>query len=699
MMVFADFNTSLLAEAIGWTVLHSLWQGTLVLVLLKLCLKVLGIQNARQRYWLSLSSLALICAWSLHTFNTYDRSSDLDGYTIGEPVTMLRFTTGTHPLIEKTSIVHSLQSKWKTTVGHLHAYTTEITLLWFLGAFVFTLRLLGGLLWVHRIRRHHCLPAEAHFSETFHRLSERFSLYKPISLLVSPKVDVPMTIGYLKPIVLVPAGLLTGMEPWQVESIMAHEIAHIQRNDFLINIIQSIAEVIFFFHPAVWFISKSIRNEREHCCDDLAIAATAYDSLTYAKALSSLEQLNFNNNNNIAMQIGNTKNHLLLRVKRLLEPTVQRPKGHERSISILLLFFTILSVSWYVEKAEAKLIDPATLLANLTAPKDAISPILQDTTEEGSTKEERVVPSKETPEIVEGIAPREDSPLEQEPEKYPEPLESQQRTTILSIGKNGKVHKEVISEDFTVLMGSKGEVLPMTERVFALALDLEDIEDLKDITIVEGKGFQQFRYIPDPDDFSLNFDSDFDLNSDHPQVLALNDTLIDKETLEAFKASLEKYKRNLHQLQEDLRRSYADIAEKLQIEQGEQQEVRMEMREEMKEKIKQQVERSQKLAERNREYLEEHRKAREKVRKQAEMNRARAHARVAEMRKARAENKRQLMEQRSRFKSLEKELIKDGYLKKGDKIKKLIKTEDSLKINGKKIKDKDKEKYKYFIYV
>ncbi len=109
-------------------------------------------------------------------------------------------------------------------------------------------------------------------------------------LLASASATVPFVVGWLRPVVLVPAALLTGLHPAEVEAIFAHELAHIRRHDFLVNLLQNVVETLLFYHPAVWWMSAQIRMEREHCCDDVA-AAVCGGALDYARALVALERL------------------------------------------------------------------------------------------------------------------------------------------------------------------------------------------------------------------------------------------------------------------------------------------------------------------------------------------------------------------------------------------------------------------------
>src|SRR5207253_9760034 len=135
----------------------------------------------------------------------------------------------------------------------------------------------------------------------------------PIKLLESAAVEVPTVIGWIRPIVLLPAASLSGLSMQQIEMVLAHELAHIRRHDFIINLMQSVVETLLFYHPAVWWISRRIRVEREHCCDDLAVAVFG-NPLQYARALTRFEELRLDAQSVLAANGGS----LIARIRRLV---------------------------------------------------------------------------------------------------------------------------------------------------------------------------------------------------------------------------------------------------------------------------------------------------------------------------------------------------------------------------------------------
>jgi uncharacterized protein (TIGR03435 family) len=161
-------------------------------------------------------------------------------------------------------------------------------MIWLAGAVVFWVRLAGGWVVAARMRSVLVRRAPPEWQEILRKLGARIGLSRPVRLLVSALVEVPTVVGWLRPVVLVPVGALGGLPAGQLEALLLHELAHIRRHDYLVNILQSVAEALLFYHPAVWWVSGHIRAERELCCDDVAVSVSG-DALTYARALAQLE--------------------------------------------------------------------------------------------------------------------------------------------------------------------------------------------------------------------------------------------------------------------------------------------------------------------------------------------------------------------------------------------------------------------------
>jgi hypothetical protein len=166
-------------------------------------------------------------------------------------------------------------------------------------------------------------------------LNTRLGIQRAVKLLNSARVQAPTVISWLKPAILLPVGCMAGLSTLQVEAVLAHELAHIRRHDYLVNFFQSVMETVLFYHPAVWWVSSQIRREREHCCDDLAVAVCG-DRLAYAKALSFLEE---RRSPMPAGAFGATGGVLKMRIARLLG--LKQPPVFPRTPAVILLVLVV----------------------------------------------------------------------------------------------------------------------------------------------------------------------------------------------------------------------------------------------------------------------------------------------------------------------------------------------------------------------
>ncbi|MGC2404674.1 MAG: M56 family metallopeptidase, partial [Acidobacteriaceae bacterium] len=211
------------------------------------------------------------------------------------------------------------------------------------------------------------LPMED-VSELFHKVCRRLEMNFAVQLLTSALVEVPTVIGWLRPAVIMPFGCLAGLSTTQIEALLAHELAHIKRHDYLVNVLQMAMETMFFYHPLVWWVSKQIRREREYCCDDLALTVSE-NPLAYAKTLSLLEE---QRSSMPIAALGADGGSLVLRVRRLLgcndiPPFTRMFAGTSLSIVILATVLACIAPqgSWAVGSTESN--QHMTGYANLSA--------------------------------------------------------------------------------------------------------------------------------------------------------------------------------------------------------------------------------------------------------------------------------------------------------------------------------------------
>ena len=220
-----------------------------------------------------------------------------------------------------------------------------VVALWMLGFLLFNVRIVGGYLYLHKLKSQYIQPLSEFWQHKFLAQKERLGISKPVRLYESWKTSVPVAMGYLKPVVLLPIGLAANLSVQQVEAILAHELAHIQRSDFLVNLIQQLLRAAYFFNPGFLMLSKLIDRERENCCDDLVIDQ-GNDKMAYARALESIQHYQMQNPM-LAMSLASGKKPVLFRIQRLFNQSMQVPGKKEKIIPAVILLLSLTCVSWY----------------------------------------------------------------------------------------------------------------------------------------------------------------------------------------------------------------------------------------------------------------------------------------------------------------------------------------------------------------
>ena len=317
-----------IVQAFGWTLVHSLWQGALAaLVLLALLSRL---QTAKSRYWSAFGVLTAIFAAAVVTFcRVYQPAT-----TSVEDIATLDF-----PFSEQvwTDVASAEGSNLELVSGWLEEHHPLIVAVWLLGFGFFLLRFAGGLWYVNRLSKRGTIPVTDEWDQKTAVLAGRLGISKTVRLLESALVHAPVAIGWLKPIILLPVGLVNRLSPAEVEAILAHELAHIARRDWIFNLLQAFIETLFYYHPAVWWISSVVRNERENCCDDAALAATG-NRIAFAKALVQVQEM-AKPASALALGINGSGRPLLLeRIRRILNQPQQKSQIMEKLTATIILF-------------------------------------------------------------------------------------------------------------------------------------------------------------------------------------------------------------------------------------------------------------------------------------------------------------------------------------------------------------------------
>jgi hypothetical protein len=206
----------------------------------------------------------------------------------------------------------------------------------------------GGWLSAQRLRVIQTEPADASVLQMAQRLARRLHLSRRFEILISHLLQTPMVIGWLRPVILIPAAAASGLASWQLEGILAHELAHIRRHDYLMNLLQVLAETLLFYHPAVWWISRQVRLEREQACDDVALGL-CLDPHEYAQSLAALEELRLVYPLAMAAN-GSGGGQLIARIRRILGPGDDAPRWGVHGIFSLLALVACAAVVFSQER-------------------------------------------------------------------------------------------------------------------------------------------------------------------------------------------------------------------------------------------------------------------------------------------------------------------------------------------------------------
>jgi len=297
-------------ERIGWALLHFVWQGTAIAILLAVALMLLRNRSANSRYIASCAAMvlmAMVFASTIRTVHvpapvTAAHESSIEPLAPGEDVQRKPLQAPApeqiRPLPELGPVPGAVMSVaappfhlWQQRLSNLvKPVLPWVVCGWLIGVIILSLRLLGGWARVQYLKRRFVEPVADRWERALAELVERLKVGQKVRLVQSALAQVPTVIGWLRPVILLPASALTGLKPQEIEALIAHELAHIRRYDYLVNLFQTVIETVLFYHPAVWWVSHRIRVERENCCDDLAVAACG-DVFTYARALTDMEEI------------------------------------------------------------------------------------------------------------------------------------------------------------------------------------------------------------------------------------------------------------------------------------------------------------------------------------------------------------------------------------------------------------------------
>jgi beta-lactamase regulating signal transducer with metallopeptidase domain len=356
---FSIFSDNL-DYALGWMVIHSLWQATLIALISGVLMLFLRKKAAKTRYIVANVALMCVLVASAVTFCLYyDFSNDegtitftpavesglFDGQNIESTLAQINPQS---PILNPNSTLKPQSSNLLSVEGFKDYFNRNLPMIlvfWVLGVALFMLRLLGGLSYIYYLKNRMNFPADEYWVTLIEDLSERAGLKKGVELVESAMVRTPMVVGFLKPMILFPMGVLNRLSTEEVEAILAHELAHVLRNDYVFNILQSVVEALFYFHPAVWWMSAQIRNERESACDDIAINLIK-NKMNYARALVAIQEMAYFPMTPALAFAGQRKSQFMMRMQRILNQPNNKTNVMEKLSATCLLLFLMIGLSF-----------------------------------------------------------------------------------------------------------------------------------------------------------------------------------------------------------------------------------------------------------------------------------------------------------------------------------------------------------------
>jgi len=378
--MFAFFSDGLV-ERLGWVLLHSIWEFAIIALIAGVILRSSSRSSSNLRYsFLTCMMMAIVVSplltWSLQRYYSptwLANSIPLDAHelSLGTPtfapyanatkaldVSTLETASSQAELTEvasaeelpnpavakRTAKITKSKSRFAEDVTRwLRPVLAPVVVLWSIGVILFAIRPLIGWRTLWRLSHLGVSTPSNDVLDALKRVSKQLELRRVVTVLVSTLTDVPVLVGYVRPMILLPIGLVANMPLVQLEAILAHELVHARRHDFIINLVQTLIETIFFYHPAVWWLSRRLRIEREYCCDDLVVKRFC-DRVDYGRALVAVEELRGVRS---VLAIGATDGSLVSRIRRLASVssrTANNPAKGLMFCNAVLIAFAMLAV-------------------------------------------------------------------------------------------------------------------------------------------------------------------------------------------------------------------------------------------------------------------------------------------------------------------------------------------------------------------
>lgn len=330
---------------LGWALVHFLWQGALIALLLGVA--DAAMRKAHARYAAACGAMVLMVIAIGVTFFRLGVERQAPPLAVAAALSSAPDRAGAVP------------PAGETLEAQMTGWLPWLVCAWAAGVLALSVRSMGGWMVAQRLKSRQWEPAGAEWAQKARRLAQTLAVSRPVRLSWSALAEAPAVVGWLRPVILIPTAAFAGCDARQLEALLAHELAHIRRHDYLVNLIQTAVETLLFYHPAVWWVSQRIRAERENCCDDLAVAACG-DVLTYARALTRIEELR-SSQSQFAMAANGGA--LFARIRRMLGNN--EPAGHTARtwLAGAIAVSAVFAVWVAARSADAGELSPAAVVA------------------------------------------------------------------------------------------------------------------------------------------------------------------------------------------------------------------------------------------------------------------------------------------------------------------------------------------------
>jgi len=333
-----NFFSSPILTSLALTLLHFLWQGLLVAIVLKSALLIFNSNKPQLRYALSALAMLVNLLLPIITFIIIYQTEVTSVNTLASSLALNEF-------IQELKQPDALFT-YRELTETLPLLLPYLSVLWLATITLLASKLLIEISTVSKLPKQGTVAPNDELKSRFDKLVKQISLNVTPRLLISLKVEVPMAIGWLKPVVLLPATMITGLNNAQLEMLILHELAHIRRHDYLVNFLQTLVEILLFFHPAVLWVSKQMRNEREYCSDDIAVQHCG-NAIAYAHTLADTASLCTKTHNHTIpnMAMAASGGDLKQRVIRLVDHHCAPSNNISKWFASATIIFSVLLLS------------------------------------------------------------------------------------------------------------------------------------------------------------------------------------------------------------------------------------------------------------------------------------------------------------------------------------------------------------------